>query len=427
MDDGFVILEVLGSGAHSTVCLAHRRQDEGVRIALKVLKRSCMSDAGIVRRFRDEAKILRRLDHPSIIRVHRLLDYDGRLVQEMEYVQGSTLEALLESHGPLPVAASLEVAKQVASALDSAFNTEFDGSPMRILHRDLKPANIMIRLDGRVTLLDFGIAKGAFLDRQAQSLHNVWGTVGYDAPERRNERIDTSAADVYALGATLFVLLTHKPLLLSLKSEEKHDAELHRQLTRLEAAEIPKPVGDLLRQMIAFDRHRRPQMPALIEMLDTLVGPSEGDLVAFATERVAPTLAKRMKIEPAKHLEYGAVKFVEERSPSPPLPDRTAAEADTEIRKLMAKPGWVGRMADLERVLLTAPQFNPRPFMNLVGRATVPAWQFWNTPAKGEEVEAALLLLAEYRTAATDKAAETLLSHRDERIANAAKFLLDQK
>jgi len=425
MANTFELLEVLGSGAHSTVCVGRERGAAGAQpVALKVLKRSCMSDAGIVRRFRDEAKILRRLNHPGIIAIHELLDYDGRLVQKMEYVEGCTLETLLMSGGPLPVGASLEVVRQVAIALVAAYNTVFDGKPMEILHRDLKPANVMIGVDGKVRVLDFGIAKGAFGDREAQSLHNVWGTVGYDAPERRNLRIDTQAGDVYALGVTIFVLLTHRPLLLSLKSEERHDEDLHKQLSRLEEAAGAGRVGGLLREMIAFDRDKRPKMPALIERLETLLGPMGGDLKTVAAERVAPAVQKRSKIEPSKHVEYGAVKFIEERTPSAPMTERTETEAAAEVRKFMSKPGWTGKTGELERILDTAPKFNPAPFMAVVQRARVSTWQFWVKEASGDEVEAALLILAQHRNAATDIAAEKLTDHPDERVSNAAKFLL---
>ncbi|HEX4956510.1 MAG TPA: serine/threonine-protein kinase [Thermoanaerobaculia bacterium] len=197
------ILEPIGLGGMGEVYLAERADGHfEQRVALKLIKRG-MDSREIVRRFLIERQILARLDHPGIA---RLLDggsaEDGRPYFVMEHVEGEPLFAHCSRTG-----ASLErrvrLVKEVAEAVDAAHQR-------LVVHRDLKPSNLLLTRDGRVKLLDFGIAKlldeadGGGLTR----LEDRPLTPNYAAPEQILGEPVTTATDVYALGVLLFQLLT---------------------------------------------------------------------------------------------------------------------------------------------------------------------------------------------------------------------------
>jgi serine/threonine-protein kinase len=202
------VLRLLGSGGMGEVYLAERA-DGGFeqRVALKLIKRG-MDTADVLRRFLAERRILARLEHPNIA---RLLDGgvgpDGRPYFAMEYVEGEPLTAWATARG-LDLRARLRLFLDVAAAVEHAHR-------QLVVHRDLKPSNIMVRVDGRVALLDFGVAKLIEGDGGEGSTQTELGaralTPEYAAPEQvRGEPVSTTT-DVYGLGAVLYHLLTGQP------------------------------------------------------------------------------------------------------------------------------------------------------------------------------------------------------------------------
>ncbi len=156
---GFEILGHLGSGGMGDVYRA-RDVKLGREVAIKVLPEEVAGNEERLTRFEREARILASLNHPGIATLHGLETSSERPLLVMELVEGETLAARL-SRGSLPIEEVLSLFRQIAEALESAHGKG-------ILHRDLKPSNIMITSEGRVKLLDFGLAK-AFLDEVPES------------------------------------------------------------------------------------------------------------------------------------------------------------------------------------------------------------------------------------------------------------------
>jgi eukaryotic-like serine/threonine-protein kinase len=203
------LLRQIGRGGMGTVYLAERADaDFEQRVAVKVLRRGLDTD-DVVRRFVAERRILAGLDHPAIA---QLFDggstEDGRPFLVMQYVEGMTITEYCK-RASLPVRERLELFLEVCDAVRYA-HTKL------VVHRDLKPSNIMVTADGRVKLLDFGIAKlltpGDDNDGRTRTGVHVL-TPEYASPEQRRGEPITTASDVYQLGVLLYVLLTgHRPV-----------------------------------------------------------------------------------------------------------------------------------------------------------------------------------------------------------------------
>ena len=223
---GFRILRRLGRGGMGTVYLAERDgADFHQQVAVKVLRRGIDTEDAI-RRFVEERRILARLEHPGIA---RLLDGgatdDGRPYLAMEYVEGTPITVHCDARD-LTVRQRLDLFLEVAEAVRFAHTS-------LVVHRDLKPSNILVDGAGRVRLLDFGIAKILGDDDQDAGLRTRTGrallTPGCASPEQLRGEPVTTASDVYALGALLYVLLS---------GQAPHD------LKGLSHAEMVAKVGD---------------------------------------------------------------------------------------------------------------------------------------------------------------------------------------
>lgn len=427
----FRIDKILGGGAHALVCLVH--DASGVRkepVVLKVARKEHLNNVGILDRMRDEGRILTRLRHPNILRVYRVLDYDGRPVIEMEFLAGVSLDRLLKKpNKTLPVGICLQIVRDVAKALDVAYNGSFDvgGQPMNIIHRDVKPENIVLVRTGQVKVVDFGVAKGEFADRQAKSLYLAPGSQGFVPPERFEGRKDSPGVDVYALGVTLFQLLTGKSIVAS-SLREKHDEDVKRQVAYVEAPGLGDVEGlrRLIAKMVARNVGRRPGMPAIVESLDGFIDSLEtpADLARYAKEHVVPVLDAANHIPAKEHKSYSDLVFLERRLPSGEGTQLTVNEAAKEVEDFMSKEGWENRIPELQRILKRCPSPVESPFHKLLDRAESKWWKPWQRSASPKQVTGVLVVLCDYPSPATTRHARHLATSDNVEVATAARFLL---
>lgn len=194
------VIRLLGRGTMSSVYLAE--QISMARpVALKILSPALASDPEFVERFLREARASARLNHPNIVSAIDFGEFESRFFLAMEFVDGSTLSALLEKDGNLEESRVLGIGLQVISALEHA-------ASHNVIHLDVKPANIMICKDGRVKLADFGLAVIMDTPGQAEASRRAMGTPYYMAPEQVDGGKLDWRTDQYSLGASLYEAVT---------------------------------------------------------------------------------------------------------------------------------------------------------------------------------------------------------------------------
>lgn len=192
----YEILEKVGSGSQATV---YRARDLNLdrNVALKVLDAKWTDDPQFRERFLREARLAASISHSGVVTLHGVGEESGQLYMAMEYV-ASSLQALIEKCGPLPIDEALRIIREVANALDAAHEK-------RIVHRDIKPANILLTETLSVKVSDFGIARAAAIATMT-STGVVMGTPLYMSPEQaRGDRADIRS-DIYALGVVFYQL-----------------------------------------------------------------------------------------------------------------------------------------------------------------------------------------------------------------------------
>ena len=198
----YELVRPLGHGAMATVDLAQDVELDRP-VAVKRLAENLARDEDLQRRFLREARLAARLAHPNVVRVFDVGEDEGRPFIAMEYVEGETLAELLAQRGQLPVTEAATLGTQICAGLAAVHAAG-------LVHRDVKPQNLLLRRDGVLKLGDFGIAAGHEGTRLTLA-GTVLGTAGYLAPEQARGEQVTAAADIYAVGAVLYELLTGEP------------------------------------------------------------------------------------------------------------------------------------------------------------------------------------------------------------------------
>jgi tetratricopeptide (TPR) repeat protein len=257
----YELLGPLGAGGMGEIFKArHRRL--GKVVALKLLSGRWHGSSDKAARFLREIKALGSLEHPNVVEAHDAGEEDGVVYLAMKLVEGTDLHNLVRQRGPLPVAQACALTRQAALGLQYLHERG-------LVHRDVKPSNLMLAADGSVKVLDLGLARWRAEAGQAEGLTGTglpMGTPDYLAPEQARDAAAVDVrADLYALGGTLFYLLTGRPPFGhhsgAYEKLKAHEEEAPPDLRGLRP-EVPAALTELVSRLLAKRPADRPQTPA---------------------------------------------------------------------------------------------------------------------------------------------------------------------
>ena len=284
----YEMIEKIGNGGMSTV---YKAVDKVLKrhVAVKILRDECTTDEEFIKRFEVEAQSAARLTHPNIVSIYDVGVEQNLYYIVMELIQGKTLkEIIIEEKGPLPWKWSVNVAIQIASALETAHRNN-------IVHRDIKPHNIIITEDGIAKVTDFGIAK-AVSNSTITAFGTTIGSVHYFSPEHARGGYTDAKSDLYSLGVVMYEMLTGKvpfdadtPVSVALKHMQEEPEE------PIEVnPNIPTAINKIIMKALQKDSTLRYQSATdmLVDLRRALKDP-DGD---FVEDVEYDTTAKTQKI-----------------------------------------------------------------------------------------------------------------------------------
>lgn len=301
--DRYEVVSHIGQGGMADVFLAVdtilNRQ-----VAIKILRADLSTDAVSILRFEREAQAAAALAHPNIVEIYDVGDYKGHHYIVMEYVTGKTLKQVIRSRGPLVNEEAVDIMKQLCSAISEAHSRG-------IIHRDIKPQNVIVKADGSIKILDFGIAtaKGSMQLTQA---NNVMGSVHYLAPELAKGEAASPQSDIYALGIVLYEMLAGD---VPFKADQavqialKHMREPMPDV-RLINASVPQSIANVITRATAKDPNNRyGSCQEMLQDISTCLRPerlNERKLVLHEDIQKQKKEQTNVKAEPArgKHTNF---------------------------------------------------------------------------------------------------------------------------
>lgn len=303
--DRYEVVSHIGQGGMADVFLAVdtilNRQ-----VAIKILRADLSTDAVSILRFEREAQAAAALAHPNIVEIYDVGDYKGHHYIVMEYVTGKTLKQVIRSRGPLVNEEAVDIMKQLCSAISEAHSRG-------IIHRDIKPQNVIVKADGSIKILDFGIAtaKGSMQLTQA---NNVMGSVHYLAPELTKGEAASPQSDIYALGIVLYEMLAGD---VPFKADQavqialKHMREPMPDV-RLINASVPQSIANVITRATAKDPNNRyGSCREMLQDISTCLRPerlNERKLVLHEDIQKQKKEQTNVKAEPArgKHTNFSS-------------------------------------------------------------------------------------------------------------------------
>jgi len=287
----YEIVAPLGAGGMGEV---YRAKDTklGRSVAVKILPDLFQLDPDRVSRFEREAKALAALNHPHIASLHGMEEADGRHFLIMELVEGETIADRLK-RGPIPVPEALAIAIQIADALEAAHEKG-------IIHRDLKPANVKITPDGKVKVLDFGLAKAMDTTPVEGTLSNsptlslmatqhgvILGTAAYMSPEQAKGLQTDRRSDIFSFGVVLYEMLSGRQ---PFQGETVHDVIASVIVRDVEVATLPPNVNPRLPDIIrrCLEKNPKKRWQAIGDLRVELESVAAAPFAVAATQAAAP-------------------------------------------------------------------------------------------------------------------------------------------
>jgi tetratricopeptide (TPR) repeat protein len=307
----YEILQLLGQGGMGAVYKARDTELDRI-VALKLIRPELARNPEMLRRFKQELILARQVTHKNVIRIFDLGQSSGIKFITMDFVEGQDLRHLLLEKGKFPADEAARIMLQICRALEAAHN---EG----VIHRDLKPQNIMVDPSGKAYVMDFGIARSAYLPGMTQTGALI-GTPEYMSPEQaRGEKL-TERSDIFSLGVIFYELLTAK-------SPYPADAPLATLWKRMQEKptppievdpEVPKPLSDIVMKALEIEAENRfSSSGEMAQQLELWLGPSAGTSTIFVPAPHAVSYWKWASVALALLLAGGGVAYWW-RNPSKP-------------------------------------------------------------------------------------------------------------
>jgi WD40 repeat protein/serine/threonine protein kinase len=375
--ENFKIVRLVGRGGMGEVYLA-RDMRLGRKVALKVVHRSALGDETAILRFFQEAKVTARFNHPHIVTIYGVGEHDGQPYVALEYLEGQTLRERLEGGRP-GVRETLRVGLAIAEALAEAHSHG-------ILHRDLKPGNIVLPKDGRLRVVDFGLAKSVQAVRSADSgsfaqidpedsgamalsqlltmRSGISGTPPYMSPEQWEGEDVEGATDIWALGVLLYELLcgmrpfraTSIHILGSAICSDEPSPTIPEQY------EVPAELADLVHACLSKRADERPDAAEVVRVLRGLVSPRDRSAGSEASpfRGLLPFTERHTDLFFGRDDEIGA--FIERLREEPVLPVLGPSGAG---KSSFVQAGVIPRLREQGRWRVIGLRPGRRPFESL--------------------------------------------------------------
>ena len=292
----YEIVGVLGDGGMGEVFRVRHLISERME-AMKVLLAASSANQEMLHRFTREIRLLATLSHPNIAALHTAFHHEGQLVMVMECVEGMDLRRTLEVG--ITLGQAVEYTRQVLVALEYAHSRE-------VIHRDIKPSNIMVTPDGRVKVLDFGLALGV-PDARLTTTGALVGSMHYIAPELVSGGAHDARSDLYALGVTLYEMITGRLPIDGTNYAQviggilKHNPTPPNQVNRM----IPAEISSVVMKALAKEKQERWQTASeFLKALDALqLG--QASQISVRTIGAAETPTQTAQAAVAEGSKYG--------------------------------------------------------------------------------------------------------------------------
>ncbi len=352
----YQLVRRLGEGGMGEVYVG-RHTRLGREVAIKVLRDEYASMPDVVQRFFQEARVVNDLKHPNTVEIIDFVEEPGRVYLVMELLQGRTIAELDQQEGPLPVTRIAKLLAPACGALEAAHQ-------LGVVHRDIKPENLFVLTNETVKVLDFGVARRLTGAPQTQA-GLVLGTPFYMAPEQAAGRAVDARADVYALGVTLYELLSR---------DSMSTVTTPQRLLRAASGEpIPQALTTLVASMLSLDPAQRPSSAKHVrEVLEQLAtapppapAPSTGQALANAGLVQSHSSSRRWLALPLVGVVIGLVAFTQwpRETPQQPVvtPPPPALVVNAPLEKVEPPPPPDPGPKPLKPKQLVKPQAAPTP------------------------------------------------------------------
>jgi eukaryotic-like serine/threonine-protein kinase len=391
------VVSPIGSGGMAQVYLAEDVR-LGRQLALKVLSQRATGDDERLRRFETEARAVSALNHPNILTIYDVGRVEGTEFLATEYIEGVTLRSLI-NRGPLDVRDALNISIQIAQAIGAAHEAG-------VVHRDLKPENVMVRPDGYVKVLDFGLAKltaqpslWTASDAPTQLVETrdgvILGTFHYMAPEQARGADLDARADLFSLGVLIYEMLAGHPPFVGATAAEAIGALIFKEPERLGRADVSESLQRVV--MTALRKERDQRYQSSVEFLHDLREHARLDAQAAGESDSTPALTLPTS-SPASDERSSSDMFQPRLPPKPAVGRRHGRRAIASLAVLpFVNPS---RDEDLEYFCdgLTESLINTLsqlPRLRVMARSTVFRYknQSWDVPAIGQRLGVQAVLL----------------------------------